>query len=98
MILEEIGPVASSLITDDSIPFFLNNYDLIYNIWIFFLSARAIVYSIEDTIITVFDVLYHLIDIQGIGLLLQFAYIQLADTINILVNTVSTEYCAGYIY
>jgi len=34
--LEEIGPVASGLITNNSILFFLNSYDPACDIWLFF--------------------------------------------------------------
>ena len=49
--LEEIGPVASGLIKDGSIPFFINNYNPLYDIWIFFLSAGAMEHSAEDVCI-----------------------------------------------
>jgi hypothetical protein len=76
---EEIGPVASGLITDNSIPFFLNNYDPICDIWIFFLSERARERSAADAVVAAFDVLYRLIDMRDTKFLLRFAYVQLAD-------------------
>lgn len=95
---EEIGPVASGLITDDSVPFFLNNRDPICDIWMFFLSARAAACSVEDAVVAAFEVLYCLIGVTGTGLLLRFAYVQLADAIDALVNTVSTERRAGHVH
>jgi hypothetical protein len=96
--LEEIGPVASSLLMDDSIPFFVNNYDLICDVWIFFLSARARERSAADAVVAAFDVLYRLIDMRDTKFLLRFAYVQLADAIDTLVNAVSTERCASHIH
>lgn len=96
--LEEIGPFASGLLTDNYIPFFVNNYDLIYDIWIFFLSARARERSAEDAVVAAFDVLYRLIDIRGTKFLLRFAYVQLADAIDTLVNAVSRERCTSRIH
>lgn len=79
--LEEIGSVTSGLITDDSIPFFLNNHSPICDIWIFFLSARATARSAEDAVVAAFDILYRLIGVSGTGLLQRFAYVQLADAL-----------------
>jgi hypothetical protein len=45
---EEIGSVASGLITDESISFFLNNYDHMCDVWVFFLSAKATAKSAVD--------------------------------------------------
>jgi hypothetical protein len=92
---EEIGSVASSLITDESIPFFLNNHDHICDVWVFFLSTRATAQSAEDAVVAAFDVLYHIIGVGDSRLLLRFAYVQLADAIDFLVNAVSMEQRTG---
>jgi hypothetical protein len=92
---EEIGSVASGLITDESIPFFLNNYDYMCNVWVFFLSTRATTQSAADAIVVAFDVLYHIIGVGDARLLLRFAYVQLAEAVDFLVNAVSMEQRAG---
>jgi hypothetical protein len=84
--LEEIGSVASGLITDESIPFFLNNYNHMQDVWVFFLSARATVKSAVDTVVAAFDVLYRIISVRDARLLLRFAYVQLAEAIDFLVS------------
>jgi hypothetical protein len=97
LIPEKTDSVTSSLITDESIFFFLNNYDYICNVWVYFLSARATVQSAVDAVIAAFDVLYCVISVRDARLLLRFAYVQLAKAIDFLVNTVSIEQCTGYV-
>jgi hypothetical protein len=95
---EEIGLVASGLVTDDSIPFFLNNYGPIRDIWQSFLSARATARSTRDSVVVAFDLLYGLLGVGGVGLLQRFAYVQLADAIDALVDAVSLEREAGRVH
>jgi hypothetical protein len=96
--LEEIDPAASGLITDDSIPFFLNNFDLIYDVWIFFMSTRAKARSAEDSVVAAFDIFYCLIGVRDAKLLLRFAYVQLAEAIEALVKKASTERRNGHVH
>jgi hypothetical protein len=92
---EEIGSVASGLITDESIPFFLNNYNHIYDVWVLFLSARTTAPSAVDAVVAAFDVLYRVIGVRDARLLLRFAYVQLAEAIDFLVHAVSMEQGTG---
>jgi hypothetical protein len=92
---EELGPVASGLITDESIPFFLNNYNYMCDVWVFFLSARAKAQSAVDAVVTAFDVLYRVIDVRDARLLLRFAYVHLAEAIDFLGNAISMERHTG---
>lgn len=95
---EEIGIVASGLITDGSIPFFLNHYGPICDIWKSLLSARARARSTADSVTIAFDLLYSLLGVGRAELLRRFAYVQLADAIDALADAVSLEREAGRVH
>jgi hypothetical protein len=95
---EEICYAASGLITDDSIPFFLDNYGPIREIWKYFLSARATARNAKDAVVVAFDTLYGLLGVGNVGLLQRFAYVHLADAIDALVGAVSIERDAGQVH
>lgn len=95
----EIDPVASGLITGDSIPFFLNNFQLIFDIWISFLTTKASVRSVNHAVVAAFDVLDDLVrDYRDTRFLLRFAYVQLAEAIDALEKVVSTDRLAGHVH
>jgi hypothetical protein len=45
-----------------------------------------------------FDVLYRVIGVRGARFLLRFAYMQLAEAVDFLVNAVSTEQRTGHVW
>jgi hypothetical protein len=95
----EIGPVASGLITGDSIPFFLNNFQPIFDVWISFLTTKTSVRSANHAVVAAFDVLYDLVtDGRDTRFLLRFAYVQLAEAIDALVKVASANRRAGHVH
>jgi hypothetical protein len=95
----EIGPVASGLITGDSVPFLLNNFQLIFDVWISFLTSKISIRSANQAVIAAFDTLYELLsDERDTRLLLRFAYVQLAEAIDALVKVAKEDRLVGHAY
>ena len=95
----EIGPVASSLITGDSIPFLINNFQFIFAVWMLFLTSKTLSRSADQAVIEAFDVLHELLtDKRDTRFLLRFAYVQLAEAIDALVKAAKENRHAGHLY
>jgi hypothetical protein len=89
LIPEEIRSVACRLVIGDTISFFLNNSQLIYDTWT---SSLIIVTSVTDAIVAAFDAVRFLSKDKGeICLFLRFTYIQLVKAIKALKEVVAED-------
>jgi hypothetical protein len=84
----EVNSVAQSLIQGESISFFINNYQLIYDDWLSSSIRAAFLntdYSVDESIIAAFDVLHGLKSGKvSLRILLRFAYVQLIRAVDAL--------------
>jgi hypothetical protein len=95
----EISCAAQNLIQDDSIDFFINNYELIYKGWISLPigTASATSTNPDKLVVAAFDTLDNLRCYQGITRLVKrFAYVYLKYVINIHKAAARKDRCHGH--